>query len=182
MARASRRSWNADPLAWAGSPTGSAGSTAAPASADRRLTEAYPGQDDKPRRFDLGESFLVLASAVLVVRLLALLALGVWLVVASGFFPTIVLGLLFIAAVYALRPRIGSVRRFLDDCHELSPTQAPALHALINEIAERTGAPAPDIVALDMDWNAGAATVGVPGSWFSVFRCCSRCVDNRWSP
>jgi heat shock protein HtpX len=111
-------------------------------------------------RVGTGFLFLCAVSVVVVLFALGVLVAGLWLVFASGFFPAILLGLALVALAYALRPRLSSVRRFLGGRHRLEPDQAPTLHALINEVADRCGAPRPHIVALDDDWNASVAVVG----------------------
>jgi Zn-dependent protease with chaperone function len=43
----------------------------------------------------------------------------------------------------------------------LDSTKAPGLHALVKEVAERTGAPMPDLIVLNLDDNASASVVGL---------------------
>ncbi|WJK40661.1 M48 family metallopeptidase [Solwaraspora sp. WMMA2056] len=126
--------------------------------ADRWLAERSVA--DPVSRPGAGQLFLCAVSAIIVLLTVALWAVGLWLVFASGFFPAILLGVALVAVGYGLRPRLSSVRRTLRGRHRLDPAQAPALHALIHEVADRCGAPRPHIVALDEDWNASVAVVG----------------------
>nr|MDT0659871.1 M48 family metallopeptidase [Micromonospora sp. DSM 115978] len=128
--------------------------------ADRWLAKLSVA-DDAIGRPRIGYLFLCAVSAVLLLLPLGLLVGGLWLVVTTFFLPAILLGLLFIAIAYGLRPRLFSLRALLRGRYRVDPQRAPALHALINEVAERTGAPRPDVVVLDESWNAGAAVVGV---------------------
>ena len=53
------------------------------------------------------------------------------------------------------------MRQFRKDRYRLEPNHAPALHGLIKQIAEATGAPQPHEVLLSFEWNAEVAIVGL---------------------
>jgi heat shock protein HtpX len=126
--------------------------------ADRRL--ASLAQEGSAPRVPAGYLLLLAVSGVLVLLMAGMVATGLWLVVTGRLLPPILLGLLLIGAAYGLRPRLGRVKPLLKGSWRLEPTQAPVLQALVARVAERTGAPAPDVIALDLEWNASASVVG----------------------
>jgi Zn-dependent protease with chaperone function len=127
--------------------------------ADLRLAET--AADETRPSVGAGYLLLLAVSAVLLLLMGAIVATGVWLIVTGRLLPPILLGLLLIGAAYGLRPRLGRLSKVLTGMWRLEQDQAPALHALVTRIAGRVGAPAPDIIAVNLDWNAGAAVVGL---------------------
>jgi heat shock protein HtpX len=126
--------------------------------ADRRLASLV--QDSSAPKVTAGYLLLLAVSGVLVLLMAEMVAIGVWLVVTGRLLPPIMLGLLLIGAAYGLRPRLGRLKAVLKGTWRLQPTQAPVLQALVARVAERTGAPAPDVIALDLEWNARTIVVG----------------------
>jgi len=100
---------------------------------------------------------LLVAAVFLLATILALLALGGYLVVTD--FPSlrIVPGALLILVALALWPRLGRL-----DPHRTEVTRdaAPALFGLVDEVAAAVGAPVPQVVTIDSDFNASAGAVG----------------------
>ncbi|MBV1854957.1 M48 family metalloprotease [Catellatospora tritici] len=107
---------------------------------------------------------LVGVSALLLLIPLAAVAAGAWLIaVSGGFFPPILLGLLLIAAAYALRPRVTRLTDVTHDTYPLSADKQPELFALITRTAAAVGAPMPDHVALTERAEAWTAVAGLRG-------------------
>lgn len=98
-------------------------------------------------------------SVLLLVGVLALAVTGVWLLFAFPF-PNfaVVVGLALIGLALALRPRFGRVP---PDVDVLTRAEAPELHALVEEVASRIGAPVPHVLGVDSDLNAYATAVGL---------------------
>ncbi|WP_158566230.1 M48 family metallopeptidase [Micromonospora craterilacus] len=127
--------------------------------ADRRL--ARSSVTESATRSRPTPAFLVLSLISVALVLLPVGALGaaVWLLVRGG--TPLILPLLLLGVAYALRPRLGSVRRITRGAYRLTRQRQPALHRLVARIADSVGAPVPDIIVLDRDWNAAAAVVGL---------------------
>ena len=112
------------------------------------------GAPARPGVYALLVAFSIVLVAVPATALLA----GVWLLVAG---PA-VLGLLLLLVAYAVRPRLGRVKRALKGLYRVGADRAPALHALIDRVATVTDAPRPDIVAVDpFLWGARTNVVGI---------------------
>ncbi|HTF07840.1 MAG TPA: M48 family metalloprotease [Asanoa sp.] len=122
--------------------------------ADRLLATGTPVRSGRGRAF----AALVAVSAVIVaVPAAALIAAG-WLLIAGP----VALGLLLLVVVYAVRPRLGRVKKVLKGHYRVGPDLAPALHALIGRIATAADAPHPDLVGVDIaSWNAGTTVAGI---------------------
>ncbi|MEV6241967.1 M48 family metallopeptidase [Lentzea sp. NPDC051838] len=118
---------------------------------------AYEGTPPTRPHWTAARAALVAVSAVLVVLVAGLAVLGGWLVVRD--FPSfsILAGIPVLMIAWVLRPRLWSAD---DVWHELRRDDAPAFFALLDRIAAAAGAPMPDRVALDADFNASAATHG----------------------
>lgn len=127
--------------------------------ADRRLAATM--RDEAATTVSAGYLLLLAISGVLVLLMAAMVAAGGWLVVTGRLLPPILLGLLLIGAAYGLRPRLGRLKRILKGKWLLESSRAPALHALVARAAERAGTPAPDVIAVDLQWNAGTSVVGL---------------------
>lgn len=101
---------------------------------------------------------LLVVSAVLFCVMLALLALGGWLIVFH--FPdlTILPGLICLGVAVVLRPRWERPPSTYD---ELTRDQAPTLFALVDRVADAVGTAVPDLVVVDSAFNASAGAFGV---------------------
>lgn len=122
--------------------------------ADRLLATGTPVRPGKGRAF----AVLVTISAVLFAVPAAAVVAAVWLLIAGP----VALGLLLLVFAYAVRPRLGRVKKVLKRHYRLGPDRAPALHALIGRIASSTGAPTPDLLGINTaSWNAGTTVTGL---------------------
>ncbi|SNY41056.1 M48 family metalloprotease [Paractinoplanes atraurantiacus] len=97
-------------------------------------------------------------SVVLLAAVLALAALGVWLVLYDFFSVSTVLGLVLLAVAFVLRPRLPGLP---GDVIVLDPARTPALVALVERVATAVGAPAPSILLLGYGFNAYTTIVGL---------------------
>lgn len=98
------------------------------------------------------------ASVLLFLGVVALAVTGLWLLVAFSFpGPSLLLAVPLFALAVGLRPRFG---RLDPDADVLRRDRAPELFALVDEVAQAVGTPAPDVIAVNADLNAYAATVG----------------------
>ncbi|MEV0715869.1 M48 family metallopeptidase [Asanoa sp. NPDC050611] len=105
-----------------------------------------------------GHGLLVAVSAVLLAVPAAAVVAAIWLLVAGP----VVIGLLLLLVAYLVRPRLGRVRTILKGLYRLDADRAPALHALIDRVAAATGAPRPDIVAVEPGlWGAWTTVAGI---------------------
>ncbi|MEV4759335.1 M48 family metalloprotease [Micromonospora sp. NPDC049559] len=100
----------------------------------------------------IGASLLLLVGVVLVA------AFGVWLVVHDFPSLTIPFGLAALGLAVVLRPRFG---RLDESAYVLDRDQTPSLFDLVDEVARAIGAPAPDVVAVNDDFNAYATSIGL---------------------
>ncbi|XVV09085.1 M48 family metalloprotease [Actinoplanes sp. CA-131856] len=100
----------------------------------------------------------IAASIVLLAAVLAVAALGVWLVLYDFFSVSTVLGLVLLAVAVVLRPRLP---RLPGGVIVLDPARTPALVALVERVATAVGAPAPRIFLLGYDLGAFTMSVGV---------------------
>ncbi|GAA1813599.1 hypothetical protein GCM10009682_38420 [Luedemannella flava] len=89
----------------------------------------------------------------------AMLALGLYLVAVDFPSPMIVPGVVLILLAIELRPRLG---RLSAADRRLTRTQTPTLFGLIDEVAGAVGGPVPDVVVVSEQVNASAGVVG-PG-------------------
>jgi Zn-dependent protease with chaperone function len=126
---------------------------------DRRIVEAYLRNPEAavPRA---GYLFLVLTSAVLMLLLAAVVVAGIRFLLQGERLP-IIPGALLLGGAWLLRPRLGRLKKLLRGVHVVPVTRAPVLHNLVERIARETGAPVPDVLALNYSWNAYAAVVGI---------------------
>jgi heat shock protein HtpX len=103
--------------------------------------------------------FVLTAAAVaLSVAVVALLALGVYLIAHQ--FPSwrIAPGALLLLVALALWPRLGRPDR---QGRRLRREQAPALFRLVDDVAAAVGAPVPHVVEVDSTFNASTSAVGL---------------------
>ena len=103
---------------------------------------------------------LVAISATLLVAMVASAAAGAWLIAGGGGLFPVLGGVALLALAWLMRPRLGRIKRELRDRYKLPATHAPALHELIDRVADATGAPRPQLVTVDFDWNASAMELG----------------------
>jgi Zn-dependent protease with chaperone function len=89
----------------------------------------------------------------------AVFALGLYFVV-TGFLslPMLVFGIPLLVLGVVLRPRLG---RLESDTLTLTPTDAPALYALLNRIGADLGAKPVDVIAIEPEFNAAHGQIGV---------------------
>lgn len=105
-----------------------------------------------------GETWLVGVSALVVLLGLGAVAYLVWVVVGSGL-PVGVRLVLVLPGVAVLALALPSVGRLPEDL-VVPEEQAPALYALVRDVAAAAGTPAPDVVAVDLSMNAAVAHLG----------------------
>jgi heat shock protein HtpX len=127
---------------------------------DRRLYALLAGGDPQRPRPGADAAVLVTVSAVLALLLIAVLAIGAYLVVAGVFLMKAV-GALMVGAAVLMRPRLGRLRPLLAGADELTREQAPQLFGLLDQVATAAGAPMPHHVLLTPEFNAGMAVVGL---------------------
>ncbi|KAB1911274.1 M48 family metallopeptidase [Micromonospora sp. AMSO31t] len=125
----------------------------------RQQYAALVGRPLESAGWSLAGALTVGISVLLLAGVLALAVTGVWLLFAYPF-PNfaVVLGLALIGLALALRPRFGRVP---PDVDVLTRAEAPELHALVEEVATRIGAPVPHVLGVDNDLNAYATAVGL---------------------
>ncbi|SNT64148.1 Zn-dependent protease with chaperone function [Asanoa hainanensis] len=100
---------------------------------------------------------VALSVALVAVPVTAFLA-GLWLLIAGP----VALGLLLLLVAYAVRPRLGRVKKVLKGHYRVDADRAPALYGLIDRVATAVDAPRPDIVAIQPAWwNAGTTVAGL---------------------
>ncbi|GAA0416377.1 M48 family metallopeptidase [Streptomyces luteireticuli] len=126
---------------------------------EQLLAEVMSGRALRPRR----DASAVLAHAIALVvhgMTVALLVAGIWCLVAGWGGAGMVLGPLFLVLAWALRPRLN---RLPKDAPVLRRADAPELYALVDEVARAVGTGGVDVIVIDTDVNASAATYGVRG-------------------
>jgi Zn-dependent protease with chaperone function len=112
---------------------------------------------DRPRA-SASRVVTVAASLLLYAAILASAMAGVWLFLYRFPHPvTMLLGAALFGLAVALRPRFG---RLDATAHPLERDQAPTLFGLVDRVAAAVGAPRPDVVAVDEQFNAFAAALG----------------------
>ncbi|MFG2303292.1 M48 family metalloprotease [Actinacidiphila glaucinigra] len=133
----------------------------------RRLSRAYGEElfarmtSERPPRPGRGAAYVGAYTIAGLVHLLtlAVAGAGVWLLV-TGWRAVIpaVLGTLLLGLAWLMRPRLGRLRR-----HgvRLERADAPALYALLDEVADTLGAPRADVVVVDADVNASVSVFGL---------------------
>ncbi|MEV5609074.1 M48 family metallopeptidase [Streptomyces sp. NPDC052225] len=130
---------------------------------ERLIGELTAGGGERPvaARRDLASvAALALALAVHGVTL-AFTAGGVWLLVTGwGHTGRLIGAAMLLAVACALRPSFGKLP---DDRPVLHREAAPALFALVDEVAAGVGTRGVDAVALDLDVNASVTTYGLRG-------------------
>lgn len=103
-------------------------------------------------------ALLVALSVVLVAVPVTALLAAVWLLIVGP----VAIGLLLLLVAYAVRPRLGRVKKVLKGHYRLDSDRAPVLHALIGRVASAVDAPRPDIVAIDPgSWGAETDVAGI---------------------
>lgn len=103
---------------------------------------------------------LTAISAALMLVMVGAIGVALWLIVGVGPFFPIVLGLLLLGFAALLRPRYTRLKRLMTTSYRVEPGNAPTIHAVLDRIAARCGAPKPDVLLFDFSWSAGVTTVG----------------------
>lgn len=104
---------------------------------------------------------LLALSMLLLLGDVALAAVGVVLIVVDPWLWPIVGGVILIGFAVLLRPRLGRLKPLLEHGYVVERKNAPTLHRMIDRLVADLGAPAPDLVVFDFDWNAGVTRVGL---------------------
>lgn len=130
-----------------------------------RLTERqFAALADGPltrRSMTVARAATLLFSALLLAGVLAIAALGVWLVCYDFFGLFTVLGVVLLGVAWVLRPRLGRLSWYTESAEVLDRATAPTLFALVERVAAAVGAPMPDVVLLSDDFNAYTTVVGL---------------------
>lgn len=91
---------------------------------------------------------------------LALIAVAVWCIVRGWGGLGVLLGIVFLILAWTLRPRLA---RPPEEGHTFRREDAPALHSLIDEVAEVAGTRGVDVIVVDTDINASVMACGLRG-------------------
>ncbi|WP_432824316.1 M48 family metallopeptidase [Dactylosporangium sp. CA-092794] len=105
-----------------------------------------------------GSLVLLVSSWALYALIIALFLAGVWLCSLSFPGPGLLLGLIVIGVAVELRPRFGRVPKYAT---EVTPAEAPELHALVAQVASAVGAQPPAIYVEEDVFNASADSYGL---------------------
>ncbi|MFI1411584.1 M48 family metallopeptidase [Streptomyces sp. NPDC020707] len=126
---------------------------------ERLAAEVAAGETLRPRRDAAGLAAYLIALTVHGVTVA--LAIGaMWFLVTGWGGAGMVLGLVLAVLTWTLRPRFSELP---DDQPLLTRTDAPALFALIDEIAVVAGTRGVDAVAISTELNASVTTYGIRG-------------------
>lgn len=128
--------------------------------ADAALATGFAVEDLSRRRLRAGQLFLRGLSAALLLFPVGAVVTAGWVLIAQGR-RGILLAVPLLVVAFVLRPRLPSARRLRAHRYRLEPSQTPALHGLIHQIADATGAPRPHEVLLSREWNAETGTAGL---------------------
>ncbi|MFF4834007.1 M48 family metallopeptidase [Streptomyces sp. NPDC001315] len=153
--------WNVDPARPEEQPGRLAGAQRALARryGEKLLAEVAAGGTLRARR----DASSVLAYTVALVvhgMTLALAAGGIWFLVKGWGGAGMVPGVFLLALAWSLRPRTP---RLPEDVPLLRRADAPALFALVDEVAREAGTRGVDVIAVDAEFNASVMTYGVRG-------------------
>ncbi len=124
---------------------------------DARQFAAYSGTPPTRPEWTASRVALIGVSAALVLMVSGLAALGGWLTLRNFPSLSILAGVPVLLVAWVLRPRLGSAG---DAWHEIRRDDAPVLFALLDRVAAAAGAPMPDRVTLDAEFNAAAGIHG----------------------
>src|SRR2546423_2523593 len=123
----------------------------------QRLRDGANKQLERGRRHPA--DLAVTAAAILIYGgVAACLVVGVWLV--TWRFPSLALvpGLLLVLIAVELRPRFGRLPR---NVAVLRRDETPEIHALVERVAKAVGAPPPQVICVDDQFNAMAGVYGL---------------------
>ncbi|MFD9204578.1 M48 family metallopeptidase, partial [Streptomyces anthocyanicus] len=126
---------------------------------ERLAAEVAAGETLRPRRDAAGLAAYVIALAVHGVTV-ALAVGAVWFLVTGWGGAGMVLGVVLAVLTWTLRPRFSELP---DDQPLLTRADAPALFALIDEVAVVAGTRGVDTVAVSTELNASVTTYGIRG-------------------
>ncbi|MFI7009741.1 M48 family metallopeptidase [Streptomyces sp. NPDC050145] len=126
---------------------------------ERLLAELTDGSELRARRDPSSVAAFALALVVHGATL-ALVAGGLWLLLADLGVPLKVVGMLLLASAWPLSPRPA---RMPQNVPVLRRAQAPALFALVDEVAAVVGTRGVDLIAVDAEPNASVMPVGWRG-------------------
>ncbi|MEV6970444.1 M48 family metalloprotease [Hamadaea sp. NPDC051192] len=124
------------------------------------LFRTLVGKKAQPPTVSLSEIALVGITALILALLIGMTAVGLHLVITASLLGK-ALGLLLVAVAVVLRPRLGAARKVLGDADPLTEAQAPALFAVVREVAAKVGAPMPHTIATTSRWEASTLVVGL---------------------
>lgn len=108
---------------------------------------------ERPPRWGLASTVALVASGAVIAAWLLLVLAGVSLLGSGTFMVVVGLFLLGVAAIS--RPRLGSAPE-----GAIHRADAPALYALVDDIAAQLNAPKVHLIAIDGDWNAWTTRYG----------------------
>ncbi|MER5750403.1 M48 family metalloprotease [Streptomyces sp. NPDC002088] len=153
--------WNVDPARPEEKPGRLAGARRALARrhGEKLLAEVMAGGTLRARR-DLSSVLAYTVALVVHGMTLALAAGGIWFVVRGWGGLWTVPGVFLLALAWSLRPRTP---RLPEDVPLLRRADAPALFALVDEVAREAGTRGVDVIAVDAEFNASVMTYGVRG-------------------
>ena len=122
----------------------------------RRVTESGT------RRSSIGGAYVAAYALSGLVHLVTLALAGyAGYTLTLPYWPMRGLGVALLAITYLLRPRFGPSRKALRRRHVLDDAAAPELRALAARVAAELGTAAPDLIAVDGDYNASYSRIGI---------------------
>ncbi|NMO50527.1 M48 family metalloprotease [Actinoplanes sp. TBRC 11911] len=126
---------------------------------DLRLAQSTTASpiDPTPRRV------LVSVSALILLGVAAAILGGLYLIVGTPSLSHVPIGLVLLVVGAMLLPRVTRLKPMLADAWVVKPDKAPALHRLIDRVAAELAGPKPDVVIVNVDWNAAVTHVGLRG-------------------
>jgi Zn-dependent protease with chaperone function len=127
---------------------------------DVSLFERLSEQQPTRRYLSVGRLVLVTLSALIFAAVAASWVFGGYLIVNHPSFGSVFLGVALILLALLFRPRFGRAPR---SAGRLTPSSAPLLFALLDEVAVAVGTHRPDYVVLTLDDNASMSRCGLRG-------------------
>lgn len=125
-----------------------------------QLSRSLSGRQVERPRVGVAALLLAVISGMLLAVVLGMVVSGVWLIIEGN--PLLkVMGAVLLVFAYGLRPRLGRLRKVLEEYDEITRDRAPRLFALIDRAAQAAGTPPPHHVLVGPEWNAFASTLGL---------------------